>query len=126
MAKENRKALAKIAYKALAERLLTTIDPHGPNKKIKNKDNDFVVLDMRDSGAYREGHVPGAINVKFDDIEKKAKELPKSKDLICYCYNITCFLAARSALKFAKLGFVAQDLFGGFEEWKNHGFDVEK
>jgi len=44
-----------------------------------------LIVDVRDTGSYASGHVPGSINVPLDQIESKLNELPKDKWIITYC-----------------------------------------
>lgn len=44
-----------------------------------------VVVDVRTAEAYRENHIPGAINIPYDQLKTRAGELPKDKYLVTYC-----------------------------------------
>jgi rhodanese-related sulfurtransferase len=45
-----------------------------------------VVIDVRSSGDYRQGHIPGAINLPMQQIEAgNYPSLPRDKRLISYC-----------------------------------------
>lgn len=55
---------------------------------IKAKKTDFVIVDVRPNPAeFREGHIPGAIQISVQDIFKpeNLKKLPKNKKLILVC-----------------------------------------
>lgn len=43
-------------------------------------DPDLRIVDMRSSGAYREGHIPGAVNVPVGDISSTINEIPLEFD----------------------------------------------
>jgi rhodanese-related sulfurtransferase len=45
----------------------------------------LLVLDVRTPQEYAEGHVPGAVNVPFDQLASRLAEVPKDKDLVLYC-----------------------------------------
>ncbi len=45
----------------------------------------LYVLDVRSPEEFREGHVPGAINVPYDQIAARIAEVPKDKDVVLYC-----------------------------------------
>ena len=53
---------------------------------------DAVLLDVRTSGEYREGHIPGSKNVPLQQLDK-LEELTENKDTILYVY---CHSGARS------------------------------
>lgn len=45
-----------------------------------------LVLDVRGVDAYRAGHIPGAISLPLDVVEKKAAELKKERrTIVTYC-----------------------------------------
>jgi rhodanese-related sulfurtransferase len=45
-----------------------------------------VVVDVRGSEAYEAGHIPGAMNVPLEDVERRSGELKKlSKPILLYC-----------------------------------------
>jgi rhodanese-related sulfurtransferase len=45
----------------------------------------LYVLDVRSPEEFREGHVPGAVNVPYDQIAARIAEVPKDKDVVLYC-----------------------------------------
>jgi len=45
----------------------------------------LFVLDVRSPEEFREGHVPGAVNVPYDQITARIAEVPKNKDVVLYC-----------------------------------------
>lgn len=45
----------------------------------------LFVLDVRSPEEFREGHIPGAVNVPYDQIAARIAEVPKNKDVVLYC-----------------------------------------
>jgi rhodanese-related sulfurtransferase len=45
----------------------------------------LLVLDVRSPEEFKEGHVPGAVNVPYDQIATRLSEVPKDKDVVLYC-----------------------------------------
>ena len=45
----------------------------------------LFVLDVRTPQEYAEGHVPGAVNVPYDQLASRLAEVPKDKDVVLYC-----------------------------------------
>jgi rhodanese-related sulfurtransferase len=43
------------------------------------------VLDVRTPQEYAEGHVPGAVNVPYDQLASRLADIPKDKDVVLYC-----------------------------------------
>ena len=86
----------------------------------------FILLDVRKAEAFREGHVPGAINIPFEELPGRMGRLPKGADIICYCWDITCILSTKASYILASKGFRAREMLGGIESWKAAGFPVER
>ena len=57
------------------------------DKKIKKKQDDYMIIDVRTNDEYDEGHLDKAINIEYQDIVKKLKEKNISKEtpIIVYC-----------------------------------------
>ncbi len=45
----------------------------------------LFVLDVRSPEEFTTGHVPGAVNVPYDEIAARLAEVPKDKDVVLYC-----------------------------------------
>ena len=48
-------------------------------------DGTAIFLDARTEDSYKEEHVKGAVNVNYENWEKKLKSLPKDKTIVVYC-----------------------------------------
>ena len=44
-----------------------------------------LIVDVRDSGAYKVEHVKGSLNITQWELDAKADKLPKGKKIIAYC-----------------------------------------
>ena len=91
------------------------------------KDKSNVVLDVRTSGEYANGHIPGAVNVdvKSPDFAKKVADLDKSKTYLVHC--AAGVRSARACDILASKGFKSLvDLSPGFSGWEKAGKPVEK
>ena len=49
------------------------------------KKNKAVLVDVRGAAVYKAGHVKGALNIPFNEIRERVKELPRDKMIITYC-----------------------------------------
>jgi len=45
----------------------------------------LFVLDVRSPEEFKEGHVPGAVNIPYDQMASRLSEVPKDKDVVLYC-----------------------------------------
>ena len=84
-----------------------------------------VVLDVRTTEEYAEGHIKGAKQIDVFDatFEKQIMTLPKDKDVYVYCAGGGRSYDAAKVLQ--KHGYKAFNLENGFDEWKRLGFPVE-
>ncbi|KJS80242.1 MAG: hypothetical protein JM58_18970 [Peptococcaceae bacterium BICA1-8] len=85
---------------------------------------DFVLVDSRPKSKYDEGHIPGAINIPFDEWDKYSNLLPEDKDkkLYFYCGGLACGLSPKSAHKAQEMGY--NNVFNyqeGEPAWKEAG-----
>ena len=107
-------------------KLEAELGPHNLKHRMDSGEKDFVVLDVRSREGFKEGHIPGAVNIPLQELEGRLKELPKDREVITYCWNVTCMLCTKAALVLARKGFQAKELLGGIEEWQRAKFPVER
>jgi rhodanese-related sulfurtransferase/biotin operon repressor len=85
-----------------------------------------TVLDVRPAEEYAAGHLPGAINVPVDRLEKYLSKLPKRKEVVAYCRGPYCLMSFEAVEKLRKRGFKAKRLENGYPEWRAAGLPVER
>ena len=109
-----------------------TTNPFGAKSAIDQKEERIVIIDVRAAKDYKEGHIPGAINLPFHDYNSfnggdlKFPELKKDNMHYIYCYELLCSLAQKAAKQLASLGYQVKEIKGGFNSWKEHDYPVEK
>ena len=86
--------------------------------------DDVIVVDTRPAREYAAGHIPGALSIPVDDLQKQLRKLPRSKDYIAYCRGPYCVYADRSVEILRASGRRAERLADGFPEWKTAGLPV--
>lgn len=91
----------------------------------RGRRSDVVILDTRPSNEYRAGHIPGALSVPVDELQKRLRQLPKGKEFVAYCRGPYCVYADRALEILKASGRRARRLKQGFPEWKSAGFPVE-
>ena len=89
------------------------------------KDGLVTVLDVRQPEEYAAGHIPGAVNLPLEVIERRLNELPPGNEIIAYCRGPYCVLAYEAVSALRKKGFRVRRLEDGFPEWKAAGLPVE-
>ena len=88
-------------------------------------DSTVVILDVRTSAEFTEGHIEGAILIdqgQDDFVEKAKATLPTEKTIAIYCR--TGRRSANAAAKLADVGYKCVNLKGGIVAWKEAGKPV--
>lgn len=91
------------------------------------REKKFTVLDVRTADEFKDGHIPGAVNLDVLDagFEKQVAALDKSKTYLVHCASGR--RSANAAGQMKTLGFKSVvDLAPGFNGWKAAGKPVEK
>jgi thiosulfate/3-mercaptopyruvate sulfurtransferase len=121
--------------------LISTKDLHNKVRKSKNRS---IIIDTRSFSEFKNGHIPGAINVDlfqlhwFDTSKKGIKDFNRqtrmllshigiqTKSHVIFYDNVSGILAARGVwlLLYFSHNKVSM-LDGGFEKWKNDGYRIE-
>ena len=87
---------------------------------------DFVLLDVRSPELFRQGHVPGAVNLPHARIvDANLTKYADDTVFVVYCAGPQCNGADKAALRLARLGRAVKKMIGGIEGWKNDGFSLE-
>lgn len=109
------------------ERLAHEIDGATLEHHLKEGDAEdrFTILDVRDADTYNEGHIPGSVNVPYQELKERLNEIPRDKEVVTYCYHIGCLLATRAGAVLAREGYEVRDLLGGYQMWADLGHPVE-
>ena len=81
---------------------------------------NIVVVDVRASGEYKSGHVPGAINIPHDKLDKKLDKLSQADSVVLYCFNGKRTRQAEQTLLDNHFENVFH-LEGGLTSWRQHG-----
>jgi rhodanese-related sulfurtransferase len=83
-----------------------------------------LVIDVRQPGEYREGHIQGAQLIPLDQLAGKLDNLPRDRQIICVCRSGARSGAATRQLKAA--GFDTLNMNGGMMAWQRAGLPVSK
>lgn len=124
MALSQKQGREKNAFQERLEREIdgATLDHH---LKAGDAEDRFTVLDVRDPETYEEGHIPGSVNIPYQQLRERLNELPRDKEVVAYCYNIGCLLATRAGALLTREGYQVRDLLGGYQLWAEQGHPTE-
>jgi rhodanese-related sulfurtransferase/DNA-binding transcriptional ArsR family regulator len=84
-----------------------------------------TVLDVRPEDEFALGHVPGALNIPFGQLEKRLGEIAPDQEIIAYCRGPYCVLSYEAVALLRARGFSAYRLEDGLPEWRAAGLPVE-
>ena len=85
-----------------------------------------TVLDVRPPEEYAAGHLPGAINIPVQELQKRLKELPKNREVVAYCRGPYCLMSYEAVELLRKKGRNARRLEAGLPEWRLAGLPIER
>ena len=103
------------------------IEPRDLQNIIQNtSDTDgIVIIDTRRKGNYENGHVAHAINIPFDEIEFRHREIPKQKKI--FVYGAQEESSFQSGALLHDLDFLnIKTIKGGFAAWEQFGYPITK
>ena len=84
-----------------------------------------TVLDVRPEDEFALGHVPGALNIPFGQLEKRLSEIAPDQEIVAYCRGPYCVLSYEAVALLRARGFNAHRLEDGLPEWRAAGLPVE-
>jgi rhodanese-related sulfurtransferase len=94
---------------------------------------DVTIIDARRLSDYRNGHIPGAINIPITDssqenIQRCLNSEPKSRRVVVYCQSGGCPYASIVARRLKNYcGYSNIMIYNeGWVEWSRKGFPIEK
>jgi len=79
---------------------------------------EVVLLDVRPEDEYTSGHIPGAISIPVEELEKHLASLPVDKEIVAYCGGPYCLMSAQAVEILKSKGIKASRLEEGVREWK--------
>jgi rhodanese-related sulfurtransferase len=87
-----------------------------------------LVLDVRRSDEFAQGHIPGAVNLDYTLVSAQGSRFKgETRPIVAYCACANEMTAARAAVDLAALGVAgAKALKGGWDEWVARGERIER
>ncbi|MGO4740351.1 ArsR/SmtB family transcription factor [Bosea sp. 2KB_26] len=89
------------------------------------RDSSVTILDVRPEDEFASGHLPGAINIPYEELEERLSELPRDNEVFAYCRGSRCILAPDAVTMLRAKGIQARFFPDGFPSWKAAGLAVE-
>lgn len=90
---------------------------------IMKSESNYIILDTRSAEEFEEGHIVGAVNLDYEEVNEKAEGMlpDKSQLILVYCRSGRRSKIAAQSL--ADLGYTNVKEFGGIIDWP---YEVEK
>ena len=88
-----------------------------------------LIFDLRSRAAVQEDPVliHGAIHLSMEEMESRATELPRDRDIVVYCSCPNEVSSARMALRLQRKGLKrVRPLLGGIDAWREHNYPVDQ
>jgi rhodanese-related sulfurtransferase/biotin operon repressor len=122
------------AYVAEVERIVRlylaekdSLEPVPAKELLERARKGLVtVLDVRPPEEFAAGHLPGAVNIPVNELEKRLGELPKRKEVVAYCRGPYCLMSYDAVQLLRKKGLKARRLQNGLPEWRLAGLPVSR
>ena len=87
------------------------------------KGDDMVILDVREEEKWKQGNIPGSINIFSGYLEKRINEIPRNRKIVLVCKIGNRASLAASILTRSGFGNV-HNVLGGMIAWKNAGYKI--
>ena len=107
---EERGALEPVARDLLLERV---------------RGGEVTVLDVRPREEFEAGHIPGAMSVPLEELERRLSELPQEREIVAYCRGPYCVMSIEAVALLKARGYAAVRMEDGVPEWRAHDWPVE-
>ena len=93
---------------------------------LDNLGKNEVILDVRRADEFKEGHIPGAINMTHDCVDEIADDLKRYDTIFIHCRA-----GGRAQKAFKTLSDLGFDNLvcisdAGFDAWQSRGYPVQK
>lgn len=103
------------------------IEPNALAARIDRHDTSLVILDVRSPQEFAASHIPGAINIPYDQLPARIVELPNasSQELVVYC--VTGKRAQMAIDRLREQGYSRLlHLRGDFQQWQASGLPQQR
>jgi rhodanese-related sulfurtransferase len=98
--------------------------------KLLHDQQRAIFVDSRPPYEYKDGSIPGAVNIPYDEVEFYTVEidrLPRDSTIAIYCSGGECDLSILLGDHLAARGFAnIRIFFGGWTQWEAAGYEVSR
>jgi len=96
--------------------------------EMNANEEKFTLVDVLSEESYKEGHIPGAINIPLGNLEPLAERYLDRKDtIVVYCGSYSCQASTKATKKLLEMGYEnTLDFKAGKRGWQHAGLKLEK
>jgi rhodanese-related sulfurtransferase len=96
--------------------------------EMNANEEKFTLVDVLSEESYKEGHIPGAINIPLGNLEPLAERYLDRKDtIVVYCGSYSCQASTKATKKLLEIGYEnTLDFKAGKRGWQHAGLKLEK
>lgn len=99
---------------------VTFMEPENLKALLDSKNQQYYLIDARPQDEFSKEHIPQAVNISFEELEKRRSEIPSGKIIVVY--GETELMGFQAGVRLFDLNyFSAYVLRGGFAGWKEKG-----
>jgi rhodanese-related sulfurtransferase/DNA-binding transcriptional ArsR family regulator len=119
--------IREIAERQLAEveRIVNTylterkaMEPVTVNELVTRlSDPGLVILDVRPTLEYAQGHIAGARSIPIDELQQRLDELPLDQEIVAYCRGAYCVFADEAVELLVAQGYQVRRMQQGYPDW---------
>ncbi len=115
----------------ISDRDLVLVGPEEAARIIEHKpllgDRNAVWVDPRTEREFHDGHIPGAVNLPFQDVERRHQQLDRYDVLVVYGDDYGDSKASAMSKRLLMLGHKeVRTLKGGLRAWLDAGYTLER
>ena len=96
----------------------------GDELQSRMREASITVLDVRPAPEFAAGHLPGAINIPIEHLQRRLAELPPDQEIAAYCRGPYCVLSVQAVAALRQHGLHARRLDSGYDDWQAAGLPV--
>ena len=91
--------------------------------QFRDEPTRHILVDVRTPEEFREGRIPGAVNIPLQSLQSRLAELPQDETIVLYCRSGN--RSADAARILARAGYESVYDMGGIIAWNAAGLPVE-
>jgi phage shock protein E len=107
---------------ASVNNVIERLTPADYQSRYAKPKREHLLLDVRSPEEFREGRIPGAVNIELDSLIGRLAEIPQDKPVILYCRSGRRSEMAAQIL--AQSGYRDIANLGGIIDWQRQGLPV--